>query len=182
MMKKFVLKVFFLVSYLTVVFFLFNVTSFAATTALQTWDLVDSGKHMDYDGDSKYMSLIKSGASTWNAHKKGVIREDTVKIIQDVYCSDISKNNSTNATTYSSGKIQFNKKLMDKHSANERQNVATHELGHTLGLGHNTKSDVMYMYSTTKTTLSSNDKASYDKVIKHIKTIRRIRDEENSNF
>lgn len=137
-----------------------------AAAKINSWDLVDSGKHMDYDGNSKYMSYIRSGASTWNSYKKGVIRPDTSKVIEDVYCNDTSANNNTNATTYSSGKITFNKKNMDKKSKSGKQNVATHELGHCLRLGHNTSADVMYAYSTSKTTLSTNDKKSYDAAYK----------------
>ncbi|EPP0902197.1 matrixin family metalloprotease [Listeria monocytogenes] len=133
-----------------------------AAAKINTWDLVDSGKHMDYDGNSKYMSYIKSGAGTWNSYKKGVIRPDSTYIIEDVYCSDTSANNNVNATTYSNGKIIFNKKNMDKKDKAGKQNVATHELGHCLRLAHNASSDVMYMYSTSKTTLSTNDKKSYD--------------------
>lgn len=82
-----------------------------AAAKIMTWDLVDSGKHMDYDGNSKYMSYVKSGASTWNSYKKGVIRQDTPFILEDVYCSDTSSNNNVNATTYASGKMIFNKKI-----------------------------------------------------------------------
>ncbi|EUJ26895.1 hypothetical protein PCORN_13905 [Listeria cornellensis FSL F6-0969] len=81
-----------------------------AAAKVSTWDLVDSGKHMDYDGNSKYMSQVKFGAGLWNAHKKGVIRPDSASVIEDVYCSDVSVNNSTNATTYSNGRLVFNKK------------------------------------------------------------------------
>ncbi|WP_376699957.1 MULTISPECIES: matrixin family metalloprotease [Listeria] len=137
-----------------------------AKVSINNWDLVDRQKHMDYDGNSKYMSYIRSGAKTWNAYKKGVIRPDTVKIIQDVYCRDTYANNYVNATTYSNGKIIFNKKNMDKKGSSGKKNVAIHELGHCLRLGHNTSSDIMYKYSTNKTTLSTNDKQSYNAAYK----------------
>ncbi|EAD4933228.1 matrixin family metalloprotease, partial [Listeria monocytogenes] len=100
------------------------------------------------------------------AYKKGVIRPASGANKSDVYCSDISANNNINATTYSNGKITFNKKNMDKKNNAGKQNVATHELGHGLRLGHNASSDVMYQYSTSKTTLSTNDKQSYDAAYK----------------
>lgn len=46
--------------------------------------------------------------------KKGVIRPDSPKVLEDVFCNDTSANNYVNATTYSNGKITFNKKNMDK--------------------------------------------------------------------
>ncbi len=89
-------------------------TKVHAAAKIMSWDLVDSGKHLDYDGNSKYMSYIKSGAATWNSYKRGVIRPDSAKVLQDVNCSDTTANNYVNATTYASGKIIFNKKNMDK--------------------------------------------------------------------
>ncbi|MBC2100645.1 matrixin family metalloprotease [Listeria booriae] len=137
-----------------------------AAAKVSSWDLVDSGKHLDYDGNSKYMSQVKFGAGLWNAYKKGVIRPDSVSVIQDIYCSDVSVNNNTNATTYGTGKLVFNKKNMDRLSANGKKMVASHELGHALRLAHNTSSDIMCEYNTTRITLSANDKASYNAAYK----------------
>lgn len=86
----------------------------SAAAKINSWDLVDSSKHMDYSGNSKYMSFVKNGANTWNAYKKGVIRPASATNKSDVYCSDVSVTNNINATTYSNGKITFNKKNMDK--------------------------------------------------------------------
>ena len=38
---------------------LFPITAFAQAY-VQTWDLVDYGKHLDYDGNSTYMSYINT--------------------------------------------------------------------------------------------------------------------------
>lgn len=117
--KKSVLKNHLLYSIITLmaIAMLFPITAFAQAY-VQTWDLVDSGKHLDYDGNSTYMSYINTGAATWNAYK------------------------------YS-----------------KKQNVATHELGHALGLDHSTSTDVMDAAITGHTStqaLSQNDKDSYD--------------------
>ena len=71
---------------------LFSTSAFAKAY-VQNWNLVDSGKHLDYDGNSTYMSYIKTGASTWNAYKSGVIRPDSALVIQDVYVSDVNSAN-----------------------------------------------------------------------------------------
>lgn len=64
------------------------------------------------------------------------------------------------------GKLLLTRKIWIKKNNAGKQNVATHELGHGLRLGHNASSDVMYQYSTSKTTLSTNDKQSYDAAYK----------------
>lgn len=133
----------------------------AATAKTLSWNLVDSGKHMDWDGSTKYQTQFNAGVKTWNGFKSGVIRKDSAKVIQDVAISDYSEKSSVAGVTSSQGSIRFNKYVMDTLSATKKQNVATHELGHALGLAHNTSSDVMYKYVSTKTSLSANDKASY---------------------
>ncbi|WP_236712717.1 matrixin family metalloprotease [Peribacillus muralis] len=133
----------------------------AATVKTLSWNLVDSGKHMDWDGSTKYQTQFNAGVKTFNGYKSGVIRKDTAKVIQDVAISDYSEKSSVAGVTSSRGTIKFNKYVMDTLTATKKQNVATHELGHALGLAHNTSSDVMYGYVSTKTSLSANDKASY---------------------
>lgn len=145
---------------------LIPVTNASAASKLLSWDLVDSGKHMDWDGSTKYQSYFNSGVTVWNNHKKGVIRKDTATRIEDVKISDYTEKSSTAGVTSSAGTIKFNKYTMDNLSKTKKKNVAIHELGHALGLAHNTSKDVMYKYVSTKTTLSSNDKASYNAAYK----------------
>lgn len=69
--------------------------------------------------------------------------------------------------TYASGKIEFNKYYMRNASTAKRLNVATHEIGHALGLAHSTSSDVMDPSISSHTSvqeLSRNDKDSYDAI------------------
>lgn len=46
-------------------------------------------------------------------------------------------------------------------------NTLIHEFGHALGLGHNDVNDVMYYKANSVTTLSTNDKRSYDAAYSH---------------
>ncbi|RID82607.1 cell surface protein [Mesobacillus zeae] len=142
--------------------FVIPMSTSAATVKLLTWDLVDSGKHLDWDGSTKYQTSFDSGKNVWNGYKSGVIRKDSAYVIQDVSISDYSEKSNTGAVTSSGGTIKFNSYVMDTLSSTEKKNVAIHELGHALGLAHNTSSDVMYAYITTNTSLSDNDKASYN--------------------
>lgn len=143
---------------------IFCINVFAAVTSkIQGWDLVDLGKHLDWDGTSIYLSYFKSGVSTWESYKPGVIREDGASVIQDVKISDENVASAVaGKTLQGSNAIVFNEYQMKKLDDSQRQNVTTHELGHALGLDHNASSDLMYEGVTKKISLSENDKASYD--------------------
>lgn len=137
-----------------------------AAAKLLTWDLVDSGKHMDWDGSSAYLTNFTSAVTVWNNYKSGVIRKDSATVIEDVKISDYYEVSSTAGVTSSAGTIRFNTYQMGGYTSTKRKNVAMHEIGHALGLAHNTSADVMYAYVSTKVTLSANDKASYDAAYK----------------
>lgn len=138
-----------------------------AATYVQSWDLVDSGKHLDVDGNSKYMSYVWKGKKIWNGYKKGVIRKDSAFVLQDLYCSDMKSPQNVYAITTIHGKMIFNKSMMDISTTKGKTNVALHELGHALGLSHNrTFGNVMYHDKTGQIVLSKEDKASYDKAAK----------------
>lgn len=137
-----------------------------AKAYINSWNLVDIGKHLDYDGNSSYMSYVKKGASKWNSYKSGVIRADSWKVLEDVYVSDINKANGATGVTYSTGKIELNKYYLKNSSSNEIQNTVTHELGHALGLAHSTSGNIMYYSQTSRVSLGSNDKDSYDAAYK----------------
>ncbi|MEC1178259.1 matrixin family metalloprotease [Metasolibacillus meyeri] len=127
-----------------------------------TWNLVDSGKNLDWGGNSAYLSSFTSGVSTWNAYKPGVIRKDTLSTIEDVTISDYTEVSNTAGVASPSGTIRFNTHIMKNLDPTQKLNVATHELGHVLGLAHNVATDVMYEYVSNNVNLSINDKASYD--------------------
>jgi hypothetical protein len=135
----------------------------AATTSILDWHLVDSGKHLDWSGSTAYQDQFDSSVKVWNNYKSGVIRKDSLATINDVTISDYYEKSSTAGVTSHSGTIKFNTYKMEDYSTTKRKNVCIHELGHALGLEHNQQGDVMYAYVSTVTSLSANDKASYDK-------------------
>ncbi|WNY25321.1 M57 family metalloprotease [Methanolapillus millepedarum] len=133
-----------------------------ATVKLQTWDLVDSGKHLDWGGSTTYQSEFNASVVTWNNYKAGIIRKDGIANLKDVTISDYSLQDSYSGVTSPSGTLKFNTYYMKDYSTDVRKNVCTHELGHALGLDHNSQGDVMYSQVTVRNDLSANDKASYD--------------------
>jgi hypothetical protein len=142
---------------------------YAATATLNNpyWDCVDSGKHLDWDGKTNYMPQFESAVNTWNGYKSGIIRKDTVWIIEDVKISDYYEVSSVAASSSSNGKIKFNQYNMDVNTNAQNQKICTAMLGSALGLGATSvSSDVMYTYSNSVTSLSANDKASYDAAYK----------------
>lgn len=141
-----------------------SVVSAASCSYTQTWDLVDSGKHLDWEGSSIFMSQFKQAIPIWEAIPGGVdIRPDSATVIEDVYVSDYSKaGTSTLAYTSSSGVIKFNKTTLGAEGSSTKLNVAIHELGHAQRLDHSTSTQIMYKYATTKTTLGTTDKSVYN--------------------
>ena len=137
-----------------------------AAVDLCTGDNVDSGGHLDWDYDTTYYSQTVWGMNLWNGYKSGVIREDSPLVVQDIFVTDV---NSATAGYYgyrdrANAKIYFNIYSMSDLSASEKKSVAAHELGHALGLGHNSDntSAVMTDAHYFPTSLQQDDKDSYD--------------------
>lgn len=139
-----------------------------AAVKVMRWHLVDSGKHLDWDGKTSYKLQFAGAIKVWNNYKKGVIRKDNIMRWQDLAVSDCFEVSATAGITFSNGIIRFNKYNMDMFSNAQKKNVCIHELGHALGLEHNTSRDIMYAYATTRVKLSSNDKKSYDYAYKYL--------------
>lgn len=107
------------------------------TYYFQSWDLVDSGKHLDWDGSTVYLNEFNYGVSQWNSQISGVIRKDTAFITEDVAIMDVfAGNNGVPAETFLAGSIKFNRSLMDGYNTVFKKYITTHELGHALRLDH----------------------------------------------
>jgi len=134
-----------------------------ANAALQGWDLVDSGKHLDWDGNTSYGSSVSSAVSLWNGHRSGVIRADNPFITQDVFVSDFNEVSTTMGVTSSAGTIKLNEYHYEDMTSGQRTKTTTHEFGHALGLDHTSgSSDIMQSGKISITSLSQTDKDSYD--------------------
>lgn len=136
---------------------------------------IDGNGHMDWEGSTKYDTEFRAAIDVWNAHKPGMIREDTVRIYQDVAVKDYTKGDERvhagwtvmayNGSTNGEGTIYLNTYFMDGYDYDERKSVALHELGHALGLGESSYTyNCMYSGYSRNITLSFADRRSLDEV------------------
>lgn len=124
------------------------------STELLTWDLVDTGKHCDWDSTSQYTSMVRKAADAWNDYIGAeVFRDDAWNIVQDVKIKDLDSDPTGGGAfgcTFSSNilnlgenakyarQIHLYKDTMDDLQSDlQRQKVVMHEMGHALGLEHN---------------------------------------------
>lgn len=131
-----------------------------------TYTKINGEKKIIYAGSSRYMGLFNQAASIWNAYKPNVILNGSVSrgatIVSDYEEVSTILGVTTGRDNYSGGSIKFNVYQMNSCVRSEQLNVALHELGHGLGLSHNQKTDILYAYVQSLTTLSFNDKINYD--------------------
>lgn len=133
------------------------------TTSVLNWTLLDSTKHLDYAGSSVFSNYFHTAKDKWNAYKAGVVRFAMQSSAVDVVIVDDSYMKYRGLTS-PSGTISVNPNLVSLRSSEYSTTLKTcmHEMGHTLGLGDNDSADVMYGTKSSTTTLTTNDKRSYD--------------------
>ena len=153
-----------MMSVLLVMITIFAVFNTASAYKLLSWNLVDRGKHLDWDGTTSYMTEWKKSVGVWEAYKPGIIRPDSVRVIEDVKISDYYEQSNTMAVTSSAGTMKFNKYHFKNMSAGERQKTITHELGHALGLDENNSvpNSIMCQGKRSQTYIVQDDKNGYD--------------------
>lgn len=147
------------------------------TTSVNNYWCIDSGKHLDWDGTTKYLNEWNDAVATWNNYKPGVIRKDIFGTIEDIKIEDVPSiaEGYPAATFYpalpSTGKrtatIQFSDYHMQNYSYESRKVTCMHEIGHTLGLAHNSNFYESIMYPTyamnsSGGNLHNEDKLNYD--------------------
>ena len=128
-------------------------------------DSVDSGE-IRYGGSTQWGDAKNHGVSVWDALGSVNVAPDVWNTIEDLTWSDVHRADVTWAgqfTCYSGSAdtIKLNEHYMTVYSTNQRRNVASHELGHALGLDHSYSGQLMYQYVSTVTYPQSHDIADY---------------------
>lgn len=166
--KKFVVVMSAVMGILLIVMAFCAVFNTASAYKLLTWNLVDSGKHLDWDGSTAYMTEWNKSIGVWEDYKPGVIRPDSTWVIEDVKISDYEEESSTMAVTSGAGTIKFNDYHFKGMTADQRQKTMMHELGHALGLDENNgvSNSIMCQGKRAQTYLIQDDKNGYDAAYK----------------
>ncbi len=126
---------------------------------------VDEGE-VRWGGSTVYTTQWNAAISTWNALNKIYIAPDTIWTYEDLTLSDVNRSDVVWAGKYGyywigSDSLQLNSYYLNSYSSARKQNVATHELGHSLGLNESITGNVMYPYVTPQTTLGNQDVSDY---------------------
>lgn len=150
---------------LTTIFFNNHILVYAYN--LSSFNLVDSGKHLDWTGSTKYSNEWSSAVNVWNNYKPGVIRPDTWYRVEDVSISDYYDPNSSTLFQISlSGLIKFNTYTIDYQSSNNKIHSVIMSIGYALGIASNTDINSVMCTPTPffeyAITLDQDDKNAYD--------------------
>jgi len=147
---------------------MFCVVKVSATCSYSnSYNAVDGGGNIHYDGNSNYNAVFNYALGKWNDRGHVNIAEDTIFTEQDLeYYDDWAVNEPWGgAYAWVNPGIDYiiiNTWKFAYLTTDERQMVMLHEWGHALSLAHSTTGNVMFRYITDQDTLGSQDISTYN--------------------
>lgn len=143
-----------------------SINSVQAAHYLQGYSAVDE-REIRWGGSTQYNSEWQGAINTWNSEGEITIASDTIWTYEDLKLSDVNRDdlNWTGRYTYyrfGTDTLELNIAKLSGKSEDQRQNTATHELGHALGLNHSFSGNILYTFQTSQTYLGSQDRDDYN--------------------
>jgi hypothetical protein len=132
----------------------------AAHAEAQGWDVVDSGKNINWEDHTSYDRANGHGVSVWDRLGPVNIQQGGGGI--DLSVGDSNLPPGVGGRTSSSGTLLYNANVMNQSTANAQDAIAAHEWGHAVGLGHAPAPSVMTGV-TTNSSSNQTDPSSDDK-------------------
>jgi len=128
-----------------------------------TWHLFNSNNNIRiWFEDTDYQSYFITAISTWHSFMSNIFLTNGNYFFRDIAVGTVNQP-GTGEVAYitSAGSLAMNSAYLNTKTDSQILNAALHELGHAMGLAHDSSSSsVMYKSNSYVTSLSENDKAS----------------------